>query len=328
MDEAPSHGIGGGSTPKSTSTHLGELLVLLQGSVRELLVALPVVCRVRVLVPAMVAVAVQESVLQGGVHPPLLIPSAAALAVLGGRRTLLPVGLLVLPQQGAKVQLVDLNPLVKPPVELVVVHVVLIRVLHASAVLILLLLGRRRSRQSFVPLVFLLPFDHPHGVVLTVAPQAHQPRPDLERDATLHTIFVQHWPCRNNNQLLFLFLGVLIRSRTLLLPIVVVVVRRRRRRRRRRRSGRGALTRTDLSVQLHGGGLLREALAARASRGGFRFQGLGRRLGAFRILLAHRRPSRVRPSSGGRLRRGGSVPVTSSLALSWYARARAAVPYP
>lgn len=191
MDEAPSHGIGGGSTPKSTSTHLGELLVLLQGSVRELLVALPVVCRVRVLVPAMVAVAVQESVLQGGVHPPLLIPSAAALAVLGGRRTLLPVGLLVLPQQGAKVQLVDLNPLVKPPVELVVVHVVLIRVLHASAVLILLLLGRRRSRrQSFVPLVFLLPFDHPHGVVLTVAPQAHQPRPDLERDATLHTIFV------------------------------------------------------------------------------------------------------------------------------------------
>ena len=322
MDEAPSHGIGGGSTPKSTSTHLGELLVLLQGSVRELLVALPVVCRVRVLVPAMVAVAVQESVLQGGVHPPLLIPSAAALAVLGGRRTLLPVGLLVLPQQGAKVQLVDLNPLVKPPVELVVVHVVLIRVLHASAVLILLLLGRRRSRQSFVPLVFLLPFDHPHGVVFTVAPQAHQPRPDLERDATLHTIFVQHWPCRNNNQLLFLFLRrVLIRSRTLLLPIVVV---RRRRRRRRRRSGRGALTRTDLSVHLHGGGLLREALAARASRGGFRFQGLGRRLGAFRILLAHR----VRPSSGGRLRRGGSVPVTSSLALSWYARARAAVPYP
>ena len=191
MDEAPSHGIGGGSTPKSTSTHLGELLVLLQGSVRELLVALPVVCRVRVLVPAMVAVAVQESVLQGGVPPPLLIPSAAALAVLGGRRTLLPVGLLVLPQQGAKVQLVDLNPLVKPPVELVVVHVVLIRVLHASAVLILLLLGRRRSRrQSFVPLVFLLPFDHPHGVVLTVAPQAHQSRPDLERDATLHTMFV------------------------------------------------------------------------------------------------------------------------------------------
>ena len=317
MDEAPSHGIGGGSTPKSTSTHLGELLVLLQGSVRELLVALPVVCRVRVLVPAMVAVAVQESVLQGGVHPPLLIPSAAALAVLGGRRTLLPVGLLVLPQHGAKVHLVDLNPLVKPPVELVVVHVVLIRVLHASAVLILLLLGRRRSRQRFVPLVFLLPFDHPHGVVFTVAPQAHQPRPDLERDATLHTIFVQHWPCRNNNQLLFLFLRrVLIRSRTLLLPIVVV--------RRRRRSGRGALTRTDLSVHLHGGGLLREALAARASRGGFRFQGLGRRLGAFRILLAHR----VRPSSGGRLRRGGSVPVTSSLALSWYARARAAVPYP